>query len=1076
LISTLVIALVVALMPSASPGGQSQNAVQTRSPHGELNIPCQNCHSSLSWKPIRANPEFDHNKTSYPLRGMHVGVACTQCHTKPVFTNVGTKCADCHADIHRGQMGARCEQCHSVQGWKVSVQAIQNHQNRFPLLGAHATVECDACHKGAATGQFQGLSTQCYSCHSKSYQQVTNPNHVTARFSTNCQECHSMNTWLDAKFDHSTTGFPLTGAHMTAPCTSCHINGNYNLTAADAACVSCHLKDFQGTTNPNHVSGGFPQTCQQCHNTSSWAGATFDHNATGFPLTGAHATTACESCHVNGNYNLTNTACVSCHLKDFQGTTNPNHVSGGFPQTCQQCHSTTNWTGATFDHSSTGFALTGAHATTPCANCHVNGNYNLTNTTCVSCHLKDFQGTTNPNHAQQGIAQTCETCHNTAAWQPAQFDHSKSGFPLTGAHATVQCAQCHINNNYNITDTTCVSCHLKDFQGTTNPNHAQQGFSQTCETCHNTAAWQPAQFDHAKSGFPLTGAHATLQCAQCHVNNNYNITDTTCVSCHLKDFQGTTDPNHVQANFPQTCQQCHNTTDWGSATFDHASTGWALTGAHATVACTQCHVNGNYSLTTADTNCVSCHLKDYQGTTNPNHVQSGFPQTCQQCHNTTDWLNATFDHASTGWPLTGVHLTTPCAQCHVNGNYNLTNTACVSCHLQDFQGTTNPNHVQSGFPQTCQQCHNTTDWLNATFDHASTGWPLTGTHLTTPCAQCHVNNNYNLTNTACVSCHLKDFQGTTNPNHVQAGLPQTCQQCHNTTDWGNGTFDHATTGWALTGFHATVPCAQCHVNGNYALTAANTKCDSCHMTDYQNTNNPGHAAAGFPTDCSVCHNTTSWLGATFNHASTGWALTGFHATVQCNQCHVNNNYSLTSTACVTCHLKDFQSATSPNHVTSGFPQVCDVCHNTTAWIPSSFDHNATAFPLTGAHISVPCASCHVNNNYTTVPTDCYSCHKTDYTATTNPNHTAAGFPTTCATCHNTTDWMQATFNHTYFPMNHGNANGVCSTCHTNPNDYTVFTCTNCHSKTSTDADHRGVNGYVYNSINCYNCHRNGRGG
>ena len=56
--------------------------------------------------------------------------------------------------------------------------------------------------------------------------------------------------------------FPLTGAHTVPPrqCTDCHANNNYNLTTT--ACVSCHLKDFQGTTNPNHVAGGFSQTCE----------------------------------------------------------------------------------------------------------------------------------------------------------------------------------------------------------------------------------------------------------------------------------------------------------------------------------------------------------------------------------------------------------------------------------------------------------------------------------------------------------------------------------------------------------------------------------------------------------------------------------------------------------------------------------------------------------------------------------------------------------------------------------------------------------------------------------------------
>jgi len=40
------------------------------------------------------------------------------------------------------------------------------------------------------------------------------------------------------------------------------------------------MKDFNGATNPNHVQSGFPTTCQQCHTTSSWLTATFDHNST----------------------------------------------------------------------------------------------------------------------------------------------------------------------------------------------------------------------------------------------------------------------------------------------------------------------------------------------------------------------------------------------------------------------------------------------------------------------------------------------------------------------------------------------------------------------------------------------------------------------------------------------------------------------------------------------------------------------------------------------------------------------------------------------------------------------------
>jgi hypothetical protein len=198
--------------------------------------------------------------------------------------------------------------------------------------------------------------------------------------------------------------------------------------------------------------------------------------------------------------------------------------------------------------------------------------------------------------------------------------------------------------------------------------------------------------------------------------------------------------------------------------------------------------------------------------------------------------------------------------------------------------------------------------------------------------------------------------------------------------------------------------------------------------------------------------------------------------VQCSQCHTNNNYNLTSTACVSCHLKDFQGTNNPNHVSANLPQQCDVCHNTSAWSPATFNHNNTSFPLTGAHVNLDCAKCHVNNNYTTLPTDCFGCHKADYQGTNSPNHVSAGFPNTCAVCHTTSTWLGATFNHTWFNINHGNANGVCATCHTNSSNYSIFQCTNCHTKSNTDSQHGGVGGYVYNSVNCLQCHRSGGGG
>jgi hypothetical protein len=364
--------VVVLALSAFSGSARAQASEGTRSPHGNLAIPCQNCHTANGWKPIRAVPEFDHNQTRYPLRGMHTGVACIQCHVKMVFSNVGQRCQDCHADIHKRQLGANCEQCHTVRGWTVAIKDVQQHNNRFPLTGAHAAVDCDACHKGGANSKFQTMSTACFSCHQSDFQNTSNPNHVTAKFSTTCEGCHTTDNWLNAKFDHSMTGFLLTGGHADPPrqCVDCHVNNNYNLTSS--ACFSCHQKDFTSATTPV-PHAGFPTTCEQCHDVVQWTDGKFDHSTTGFTLTGLHTDPPrqCSDCHVNGNYTLNSTACVSCHLKDFQGTTNPNHVTGGFAQTCETCHTTSSWLNATFNHDSTGFPLTGLHTVPPraCTDC-----------------------------------------------------------------------------------------------------------------------------------------------------------------------------------------------------------------------------------------------------------------------------------------------------------------------------------------------------------------------------------------------------------------------------------------------------------------------------------------------------------------------------------------------------------------------------------------------------------------------------------------------------------------------------------------------------------------------------------
>src|SRR6267378_308216 len=826
----------------------------TRSPHGALAIPCENCHTATGWRPIRAVPEFDHNKTSYPLRGMHEKVQCTQCHVKPVFTDVGKNCQDCHADIHQRKMGTDCARCHSVLGWNNAVQQVKDHQNRFPLLGAHAAVQCEECHKGAAVGQFQGLSTACASCHLKDYQKTTNPNHASAKFATTCESCHSFDSWLGGtfngtSFNHSAPpiSFPLTNGHANVPCASCHIGGNYNLQIVETDCGNsgCHLTTWQKTNNPVHSSAGAAfgvANCAGCHNTISWTTAIFDHTPTGFLLTNGHANVPCASCHVNNNYTVTiaPTECGNsgCHLTRWQQTTTPVHSTSGpaFAATnCATCHTTKGWDSASFDHSTTGFALTGTHASpspTPCASCHVNNNYTLNSADCMGCHQPEWNSTPSfggnvPDHIKAGFPTTaaaCAQCHTITKWVDGKFDHAAFGFPLTNSHALVanggkvpSCASCHLNNNYSLTtmpnDCGNSGCHLTDWQKTNNPTHSTSGPTfavGNCSTCHNTISWTTAIFDHSTTGFLLTNGHANVPCAACHVSNNYTLTiaPTECGNsgCHLTTWKQTNNPMHSTSGpafQPTNCATCHTTKGWDSASFDHSTTGFALTGSHQlapagkVVACTDsfCHVGNNYKLPAED--CSVCHQAAWLSTQTlggqvPDHIKSGFPASqCSMCHDTLLWADGKFNHSTTGWPLQGAHVTTPCSSCHMGANpFGLTSatTDCYGCHQAAWLSTQTlsgavPNHVAALYPTTCLTCHTTwvtTGWLGATFNHTWFRIPHNGS----VCSDCHlVSTDY--AKFSCISCHTRanaHNKGSTDQNHQGVGGyvygATTCYPCH----------------------------------------------------------------------------------------------------------------------------------------------------------------------------------------------------------------------------------------------------------------------------------------------------------
>jgi hypothetical protein len=233
--------------------------------------------------------------------------------------------------------------------------------------------------------------------------------------------------------------------------------------------------------------------CYSCHPTGSVSGA-FNHNNSGFPLTGAHTTVLCSACHTSG-FSGTPTACSACHISSYNQTNNPTHSTLGISTDCASCHTTNpGWTPALFPIHNNYWQLTGAHATiTNCDQCH-NGNYNTAPNTCVGCHLNDYNQTNNPPHQTEQFPTDCQSCHTTTAWIPSTFNHDNQYFPIySGHHAGVWtlCSDCHTTpTNYQLF--SCIDCHAHSNQSQVNNQHqGVSGYSYNsaaCYSCHPTGS------------------------------------------------------------------------------------------------------------------------------------------------------------------------------------------------------------------------------------------------------------------------------------------------------------------------------------------------------------------------------------------------------------------------------------------------------------------------------------------------------------------------------------------------------------------------------------------------------------
>jgi hypothetical protein len=345
-------------------------------------------------------------------------------------------------------------------------------------------------------------------------------------------------------------------------------------------------------------------------------------------------------------------------------------------------------------------------------------------------------------------------------------------------------------------------------------------------------------------------------------------------------------------------------------------------------------------------------------------------------------------------------------------------------------------------------------------------FPLDGVHAVLPCDACHAER-YGGTPRDCAPCHAPDYAAAADPDHAALGLDLACEACHGESTWQVTALDHDPF-FPLLGAHAGLPCEACHGAG---FDGTSDECYACHAAEFAAARNPNHVLAGFEVECEACHTSRAWAGATFDHSF--FPHEGGHRGLECTDCH-RDRYEGNDRECVACHLADYRSA-EPDHEEAGFPRACELCHDIFGWRGAPFDHSA--FPLREGHAGLECFDCHRPDGFEGAPTDCFSCHEDDYNGVTDPDHRGAGFPIFCEDCHKLRDWQETSFEHDgqYFPIysgSHADVWDTCATCHLDPQDFGFFECLLCHqhNQRDTDADHKRVEGYKYESEACLRCH------
>jgi hypothetical protein len=238
-----------------------------------------------------------------------------------------------------------------------------------------------------------------------------------------------------------------------------------------AACELCHSPtvftsfagmNMKGNTAAHNAVSTF--TCITCHEGTPqyvWYGVTIVTQPVGHQGRKAGQDCVGSGCHTRSFNQFSDAARVRPVIRSALTISSPRLLPDGTPLLPQQA----NTRGLAFNHSG---VLPGQ---------------------CQTCH--NGQAATGLPVKHPANRASCDTCHRTSAWRPAQFSHQGV---LPG-----QCLACH--NGMQASGKT--SSHFVT--------------ARSCDTCHRTISWVPITYSHLSPAYrPLPDK---TSCTSCHITN-----------------------------------------------------------------------------------------------------------------------------------------------------------------------------------------------------------------------------------------------------------------------------------------------------------------------------------------------------------------------------------------------------------------------------------------------------------------------------------------------------------------------------------------------------------------------------